>query len=105
MEEANMAKRKLTSEDKQAIFQLARNWGKIVSGRAFGEEGPGLDVDLNEMEEVAVIAMRGLAAGTLEAATAKQAERLGENQECPQCGRSSPVQREPRPVTARSGSF
>jgi hypothetical protein len=100
-----MAKRKLTSEDLQAIYQLARNWGKTVSQRAFGDDGPDLGVDITDMEEVAVAAMRGLAAGTMETATAKQALRLDANPPCPECGRSTPAQNEMRPVTARGGPF
>src|SRR4051794_34282900 len=34
----------------------AKQWGKIVVRRAFGEHGPGLDVDLDAMEQVAAAA-------------------------------------------------
>ena len=100
-----MAKRKLTSEDLEAIYQLARKWGKIVSHQAYGDDGPGLDTDLSDMEEVAAAAMRGLAAGTLEAATSQQASKLGTHQPCPECGETCLVQQESRPVTARGGPF
>ncbi len=59
-----MAKRPLSQEDLDAIVQLARKWEKIVCRQAFGEEGPGLEVDFTQMEDVAVAAMRGLLAGT-----------------------------------------
>lgn len=55
-----MAKRPLTQEDLDAIYQLARKWGKIVCRQAFGDEGPGLDVDFTKMEDVAVAASRGV---------------------------------------------
>jgi hypothetical protein len=100
-----MAKHKLTSEDMQALFDLGRNWGKIVSRQAFGEEGPGLDVDLAAMEDVADAVMRGVAAGTLEVATSQQAQRLRDTQPCPDCGLSVPIVRDTRPVTARTGPF
>ena len=100
-----MAKNKLTSEDFEAIYELSRKWGKIISRQAYGDDGPGLDVDLTAMEEVAVAAMRGLAAGTLETATQLQANRLGTHQPCPDCGKPCLVQHELRPVTARSGPF
>jgi len=100
-----MAARKLTPEDLEAITNLARGWGKIVCGRAYGPDGPGLDVDLTNMEEVAFAAMRGLAAGTLETATAQQANRLDTHQPCPGCGQPCLVQHEPRSVTARTGPF
>jgi hypothetical protein len=100
-----MAKRKLTSEDLAAIYELARKWGKNICRQAYGDEGPGLDVDLTAMEEVAVAAMRGLAAGTLETATSQQASQLGTHRACPDCGEQCLVQRDTRPVTARSGPF
>lgn len=100
-----MAKRPLSQEDLDAIGQLARKWGKIVCRQAYGEQGPGLDVNLTHMEDVAVAAMRGLLAGTLEAATQQQAGQLGSHQPCPSCGKSCLVQREPRQVTSRSGPF
>lgn len=100
-----MAKRPLTQEDLDAVYQLARNWGKIVCRQAYGDDGPGLDVDLTHMEDVAVAAMRGLAAGTLEMATTQQASGLGSQQPCPDCGQACPVTHEPRPVTTRGGPF
>ena len=100
-----MAKRTLTPEDLQAIHEQARRWGKIICKRAFGEHGPDADVDLTAMEEVAVAALRGLVAGTLEATTAQQAAQLGDHQPCPDCGQSCLVRYEPRTVTVRGGTF
>src|SRR5947209_3783808 len=100
-----MASRKLTEEDLAEIQALAKGWGKVVARRAFGEDGPGLDVDLDALEQVAVAAARGLTAGTLEEATAKQAQRLGQQQPCPSCGQPCPVRQEGRPVVVRGGEF
>jgi hypothetical protein len=99
-----MAKVKLTSEEIARIEELAKGWGKIIVRRHWGEQGPGLDVDLNEMEEVAMAAVRALLAGTLEAATAQQADQLGSERACPDCGRVCPLQRAPRPIVVRTGS-
>src|SRR5438876_658641 len=68
-----MGSRKLSPQDLQNIKQLAKSWGKIAIRRAFGDEGPGLDVDLAQMEEVAVAAAQGVTAGALEEATRQQA--------------------------------
>lgn len=100
-----MAKRPLTPEDLQAIHEQARRWGKIICKQAFGEQGPGTDVDLTLMEDVAVAALRGLVAGTLEAATNQQAAQLGSHQPCPDCGQPCLVRHEPRTVTVRGGTF
>jgi len=55
-----MATRKLSAEELQAVTRLAKQWGKIVVKQAFGKQGPGLDVDFAQMEEVACAAARGL---------------------------------------------
>jgi len=99
-----MGTRKLTSEDLARITKLAQSWGKVVVRRAFGEEGPGLDIDLDQMEQVAVAAARGLTAGTLEAATDQQGRLLGTEQPCPQCGRPCAVAAEQRPLQVRGGA-
>src|ERR1700722_4050524 len=100
-----MVKRTLTPHDLQAIQELARRWGKIVCKQAFGEQGPGPDVDLTTMEDVTVAALRGLVAGTLEAATAQQAASLGSHQPCPDCGQLCLVRPQSRSVTTRGGPF
>jgi hypothetical protein len=100
-----MATRKLTNEDLMKIHDLAKGWGKIVVKQHWGEQGPGLDVDLAQMEDVAVAAMRGLVAGTLESATQQQADQLGTQQPCPGCERMCPLVNEERPIEVRGGSF
>ncbi len=99
-----MAARRLTSEDLKQIEELAKGSGKIVVRQHWGEQGPGLDVTLDQMEEVAMAAVRSLLAGTLEVATLRQAIQLGEEQPCPDCGRVCPLQREQRPIVVRTGS-
>jgi hypothetical protein len=98
-----MAARKLKPEDLKHIEELAKGWGKIIVRQHWGEKGPGLDVDLSQMEDVAMAAVRALMAGTLEVATQLQASQLGEEQACPACGRMCPVKREVRPIVVRTG--
>ena len=81
-----MTARQLSPEELQAVTRLARQWGKIVVKQAFGDQGPGLDVDFAQMEEVACAAARGLTEGALEAAATQQGQLLGEKQPCPHCG-------------------
>ncbi len=100
-----MSSRKLTTEDLAQITKLAKSWGKIVVRHAFGEGGPGLEVDLSQMEDVAVAAAAGLTAGALEEAAAQQGQLLGAEQPCPQCGRLCGVAVEERPVIVRGGAF
>jgi len=100
-----MASRKLSEKDLAEVEALAKQWGKIVVRRGFGDEGPGLDVDLDTMEQLAVAAARGLTAGTLEAATLRQAEHLSADQPCPACRRLCPVLHEERYIKVRGGEF
>jgi hypothetical protein len=100
-----MATRKLSAEELQAITRLAKQWGKIVVKHAFGEKGPGLDVDLAQMEEMAYAAARGLTAGALEEATKQQGQQLGDQRPCPGCGKLCAVGTEERPIQVKGGDF
>jgi hypothetical protein len=98
-----MARRKVSSEQLQNIHDLAAGWGRIVATRAFGEAGPGTDVDLDAMEEIAAAAAAGLTQGTFSTLLEQQAQRLGSEQPCPQCGKACTVQRHDRTLTVRGG--
>ena len=100
-----MRTRKLSAQDLEQIKQLAKGWGKIVVRRAFGDDGPGLDVDLLQMEDVAVAAAQGITAGALEEATAQQARRIGQDHACPQCGKLCRAKEDERELIVRGGSF
>jgi hypothetical protein len=50
-----MARRGPPPELLREIRDLAAGWGKIVAPRAFGDPGPGLDVDFDTMEQVAYL--------------------------------------------------
>jgi hypothetical protein len=100
-----MGTRKLTAEELDRIAAVAKDWGKIIVRRAFGDQGPGLEVDLAQMEQIAQAAARGLTAGTLEEATAQQAQLLGDQQPCPACGHLCPVTTQDRPIAVAGGTF
>jgi hypothetical protein len=96
-----MAPRAFSPEELQELRELAARWGKIVSRHAFGDEGPGLDVDFRTMEHVAYAAAAGLTEGALKTFLDQQALALGEQQPCPDCGRPCPLRRQERPVQAQ----
>jgi hypothetical protein len=99
-----MATSKHTADDLKRIEELAKGWGKIIVRQQWGEQGPGLDVDLTQMEDVGIAAVRGLLAGTLEAATQQQAKQLGNQQACPTCGQMCPLTEDERPIVVRTGT-
>src|SRR5215218_6699408 len=101
----NMATRGPTPEDLGRITELAKRWGKIVVKEHWGERGPGPDVNLDQMEQLALAAVRGLLAGTLETATRQQAHTLGQEQPRPDCGKLCPLTTEDRTITTGDGPF
>ena len=100
-----MAPRAFTPEELQELHRLAAQWGKIVSRRAFGEEGPGLDVDFRTMEQIAYAAAAGLTEGALQTFLEQQAQALGPQRPCPDCGRPCLVRREERPLQVQGSQL
>ena len=64
-----------------------------MAEQAYGPQGPGLDVDLSGMEELAVKMQQALLQGLCEELTQRQAERLPGTQPCPDCGDECDVRR------------
>jgi len=100
-----MARRTFTPEELQELRDLAARWGKIIARRAFGDGGPGLDVDLDAMEQIARAAATGLTEGTLQTLLEQQADALGQQQPCPACGRLCAVHREPRSLQVQDAAL
>ena len=100
-----MATHKLTPAQLAALEELAQQWGRIVANRAYGEDGPDLGVDFDQMEQVAAAVTRGLARGTLEQLTRRQAQRLPAEVSCPTCQKPCPVGTRPRQVVARGATI
>jgi hypothetical protein len=98
-----MARRQLTPQQLQELRDLAAQWGKIIARRAFGDQGPGLDIDLDAMEQIAQAATAGRNEGTLQTRLEQQANALGEQQPCPDRGRPCTVGRQERPLQVQGG--
>src|SRR5262245_600546 len=99
-----MARRTFPPEELQELRDRAARWGTIVARRAFGDEGPGLDGALDAREQIARAAASGLTEGTLQTLLEQQADALGEQQPCPDCGRLCLVRREPRPLPVQGAA-
>ncbi|MBN9119682.1 MAG: hypothetical protein J0I06_11090 [Planctomycetes bacterium] len=100
-----MAKRKPSPEQLAAVKELAKQWGKIIARNAYGNDGPSLDTDFDEMEQIAAAATAGLVEGTLEHLTQQQAQRLPDELPCPTCQKICDVKRRPRQVVARGATI
>ncbi len=99
-----MPHRQLTPEMLPEIRDLAAGWGKIVARRAFGDQGPGLDVDFDMMEQIARAAAAGLAEGTLATARGQPSQALGDTQPCPAWGTPCHVRHQPRELVTPGAS-
>jgi hypothetical protein len=53
-DELTMPLTRARSDDRAALHNMATGWGKVVARRAFGDEGPGLDIDFGSIESLAV---------------------------------------------------
>jgi hypothetical protein len=100
-----MPRRHFTPQELQELRELATQWAKIIARRAFGDDGPGLDIDLDTMEQIAQAAAAGLNEGTLQILLEQQAEALGEQQPCPDCGRPCTLRRQRRPLQVLGGQL
>ena len=98
-----MPRRALTPQQLQELHELAAQWGKIIARRACGEDGPGLDLDFDALEQIAQAAAAGLNAGTLEILLEQQANALGSQLPCPDCARPCVPRRETRSLAVRGG--
>jgi hypothetical protein len=100
-----MATTPLSPQQLQDLRDFAAQWGKIIARRAFGDQGPPLDLDCFALEQLAQAAAQGLLQGTLATLLEQQAQALPEQHPCPDCQQPCPVTREPRPLDCLGGSL
>ena len=106
-----MAGHGLSQAGLERLREMARACGKAVAQEAYGDRGPGLDVDLAGIEEIAWAVAQGITQGTCEELTRRQARELPMAQPCPACGQECVVEYDEssrddtRPMRVRSGSF
>ena len=92
-------------EDSSHLRDMAYGWGKIVSRRAYGDEGPGLDIDFESIETMAVDIGQAVVRGAIEEALKTQLKLLGDHQPCPECSRACPVVTGTRTIQVRGGTI
>ena len=96
--------RKSPSMDRAGVEQLAEGWGKVVARRVHEEVGPELDLDADDIEQMAVTAARAVARGTIIDLLERKAALLGPEQPCPTCRRPCTVDRQPRAIDFWGGA-
>jgi len=90
--------RKSPSMDRAGVERLAEGWGKVVARRVHDEVGPELDLDADDIEQMAITAARAVARGTIADLLERKAALLGPEQACPTCRRPGAVRRRPRAI-------
>src|ERR1700677_164529 len=103
-DEQSMPFTKSQSDDPSDLRDMAYGWGKIITRRAYGEEGPGLDLDFDSIESLAVDMGQSVSRGTIEEVLRAQFQRLGDHQPCPACARACAVTKAPRTIQVRGGT-
>ena len=98
-----MTSTKLSEEKLRELTELAAGWGKLFAQEAFPDK-PGLDVSLEDMEEIAALATQAIVREAIGAMAEAQAQGLAPQQPCPQCGKLCDVKRTSRTVAVRGGS-
>ena len=93
-----MAFRKSPSMDRTGVEPLAESWGNVVARQVHEDVGPELDLDADDIEQMAVTAARAVARSTISDLLERKAALLGAEQPCPTCRRLCAVQREPRTI-------
>jgi hypothetical protein len=90
--------RKSPSRDRTGVEQMAEGWGKIVARRIHEDVGADLNLDADDIEQMAATAARAVARGTIEDLLERKASLLGAEQPCPSCQRPCVVHREERSI-------
>jgi hypothetical protein len=93
------------SDDLSNLRDMAYGWGKVVSRRAYGDEGPGLDIDFDSIESLAVDMGQAVIRGAIEEVLRSQLKLLGDHQPCPACARACSVSTESRTIQGRGGTI
>jgi hypothetical protein len=91
------------SDDLSHLRGMAYGWGKVVSRRAYGDEGPGLDIDFDSIESLAVEIGQAVIKGAIEETLKTQLKLLGDHQPCPACARACPMDTASRTIQGRGG--
>lgn len=84
--------------------KLAAQFAEAVAQEFYGAEGPALDCDIDEIEDMAVLAARAAFDATIARALALQNQKLPQQLPCPGCGQFCTVGREGRTIQGRLGS-
>lgn len=83
--------------------KLAGQMADVFSQEIYGTDGPALDCDIDQIEDLAVLAARAAFDAVIARALELQNQRLPERLPCPQCHTACTVRFEARTIQGRLG--
>ena len=84
--------------------KLAARLAETFAGEVYGPDGPELDCDIDEIEDLAVLAARAAFDAVIARALMLQNQQLPEELSCPKCHSPCRVEYEKRSLHGRMGS-
>jgi hypothetical protein len=84
--------------------KLALQLAETLSEEVYGTEGPDLDCDIDEIEDLAVLAARAAFDAVIARALLLQNQQLPDQLPCPKCENSCRVEFEKRTIRGRMGA-
>ena len=87
----------------ETAAKFARQMADVFSKEIYGDQGPDLDCDIDQIEDVAVLAARAAFDAVIARALELQNQRLPEQLPCPKCQTDSSVKFETRTIQGRMG--
>jgi hypothetical protein len=83
--------------------QWAADMAKIFLGNVYGEDGPSLQTDIDEIEDHAVLAATAVFDAVMARALALQNQQFPDQLPCPDCQQECSVRLEERTIQGRMG--
>lgn len=84
--------------------RMAGRMAQFFSAEVYGPEGPELDSDINEFEDLAVLAARAAFDAVIARALVLQNQKLPAQLSCPGCERNCDIEFEERTIQGRLGT-
>jgi hypothetical protein len=91
------------ANQEELAAKLAMQMAEVFSEEVYGTEGPELDCDIDEIEELAVLAARAAFDAVIARALVLQNQKLPDRLACPTCQRGCRVELESRTIQGRMG--
>jgi hypothetical protein len=94
----------MTTKERTAVERRALELARQLAEEVYGPNGPAMDSSIDDIEEVAMQAVRAAFDGVIARALELQNEQLPTELPCPDCGGACVVEFEKRTIQGRFGT-